>query len=169
MDRFLEFASNNTLLVLALFASFFIVVFYELRRKATGLIDVEAQDAVKLINNGALVVDLRSAEAFGRGHIVNARNVPSDEIEARIPSLGGDVSKPIVAVCDAGVSSRRAVSMLRQKGYESVYSLKQGMTGWTQAGLPVVTGKKTKSKSSKDKSSKSKSSKSKSGKGKKRG
>lgn len=164
MDRFLEFASNNTLLVLALFASFFIVIFYELRRKASGLIDVEAQDAVKLINNGALVIDLRSAEAYGRGHIVNARNVPSDEIDSRLSSLGGDTTKPIVAVCDAGVSSRRAVASLRQKGYESVYSLKQGMTGWTQAGLPVVTGKKTKSKSDKSKSGKGKA-----GKGKKRG
>jgi len=159
MDRFLEFTSNHTLLVLALFASFFIVIFYELRRKASGLIDVEAQEAVRLINNGALVIDLRSAEAFGRGHIVNARNVPSDEIDARLPSLGADTSKPIVAVCDAGVSSRRAVAALRQKGYASVYSLKQGMTGWTQDGLPVVTGKKTKSKSDKGKP----------GKGKKRG
>lgn len=151
MDRFLEFTSNHTLLVLALFASFFIVIFYELRRKASGLVDVEAQEAVKLINSGALVIDLRSAEAFGRGHIVNARNVPSDEIESRISTLGGDTSKSIVAVCDAGISSRRAVSALRQKGFESVYSLKQGMTGWSQAGLPVVTGKKTRSKSGKGK------------------
>lgn len=156
MDRFLEFTSNNPLLVLALFASFFIVIFYELRRKATGLVDVEAQEAVKLINSGALVIDLRSAEAFGRGHIVNARNVPSDAIESRLSSLGGDTSKPIVAVCDAGISSRRAVAALRQKGFASVYSLKQGMTGWTQAGLPVVTGKKTKSKSGKGKSGKGK-------------
>jgi rhodanese-related sulfurtransferase len=164
MDRFLEFSSNHTLLVLALFASFFIVIFYELRRKASGLIDVEAQEAVGLINNGALVIDLRSSEAFGRGHIVNARNVPADEIGSRVSSLGADTSKPIVAVCDAGVSSRRAVAALRQKGYESVYSLKQGMTGWSQAGLPVVTGKKTKSKSDKGKSDKGKP-----GKGKKRG
>jgi rhodanese-related sulfurtransferase len=156
MDRFLEFTSNHTLLVLALFGSFFIVIFYELRRKATGLIDVEAQAAVKLINNGALVIDLRSAESFGQGHIVNARNMPSDEIESRVSSLGADSTKAIVAVCDAGVSSRRAVSALRQKGFESVYSLKQGMTGWTQAGLPVVTGKKTKSKADKGKAGKGK-------------
>ena len=158
MDRFLEFSSNHSLLVLALMASFFIVVFYELRRKASGLIDVEATDAVKLINNGAVVVDLRSTEAFGRGHIVNARNVPADEIESRLSSLGVDKTKPVVAVCDAGVSSRRAVAALRQKGFESVFSLKQGMTGWSQAGLPVVSGKKTKSKGA-----------GKSGKGKKRG
>jgi len=156
MERFLEFAGNHTLLVAALFASFFIAVFYELRRKAGGLVDVDATEAVRLINNGAIVVDLRTTESFGRGHIVNARNVPSDEIESRLSSLGADKSKPVIAVCDAGVSSRRAVAMLRQKGYESVYSLKQGMTGWTQAGLPVVTGKKTRSKSDKRKSDKGK-------------
>lgn len=156
MDRFLEFSGNHTLLVLALFASFFIAIFYELRRKASGLIDIEAQEAVRLINNGAFVIDLRSPEAFGRGHIVNARNVAADEIDSRLASLGGDSSKTVVAVCDAGISSRRAVAALRQKGYESVYSLKQGMSGWTQAGLPVVTGKKTKSKAGKGKSGKAK-------------
>jgi rhodanese-related sulfurtransferase len=54
-------------------------------------------------------------------------------------------------VCDSGVSSTRAVNSLRKKGFESVYGLKGGMTGWSQAGLPVVTGKKTKSKPKKGK------------------
>jgi hypothetical protein len=87
MDRILEFAGNHTLLVTALMASFFLVVFSELRRKASGLINIEAGDAVKLINNDALVVDLRSVDAFSRGHIVNARNIPSDELEAKMSTL----------------------------------------------------------------------------------
>jgi rhodanese-related sulfurtransferase len=40
---------------------------------------------------------------------------------------------------------------LRKMGYETVFGLKGGMNGWVQAGLPVVTGKKTKSKSGKGK------------------
>jgi rhodanese-related sulfurtransferase len=60
-----------------------------------------------------------------------------------------DSSQLIVAVCDAGVSSGKAVNALRQAGFESVYGLKGGMTGWSQAGLPVVTGKKTKAKKGK--------------------
>jgi 3-mercaptopyruvate sulfurtransferase SseA len=35
---------------------------------------------------------------------------------------------------------------MRKSGFESVYGLKGGMSAWSQAGLPVVTGKKTKSK-----------------------
>ena len=146
MDRILEFVSNNLLLSTALVISFFLVIFSELRRKASGLINIEPADAVKLINNDALVVDIRSADAYGRGHIVNARNIPSDELQSKLDSLEKYKSKPIVAVCDAGISSTRVVNTLRQNGFESAYGLKGGMTGWSQAGLPVVTGKKTKPK-----------------------
>jgi 3-mercaptopyruvate sulfurtransferase SseA len=48
------------------------------------------------------------------------------------------------------------VNTLRKEGFESVYGLKGGMTGWSQAGLPVVTGKKTKSKATKSKPGKGK-------------
>jgi len=151
MDKILEFTSNHSLLVLALVVSFFVAIFSELRRKASGMINIDASAAVKLINNGAIVVDLRGAEAYGRGHIVSARSIPHDELEAKGSSLAQEKTKPIVAVCDNGISSTRSVNMLRNQGYESVYGLKGGMNGWTQAGLPVVTGKKTKSKSGKSK------------------
>lgn len=146
MDRLLEFAGNNTLLVLALIISFFVLIFSELRRKAGGLINVEATEAVKLINNDAVVVDLRSVDAFAKGHIVSARSIPLDELDAKLNNLEAVKSKPIIAVCDNGVTSTKAVNTLRTAGFESVYGLKGGMSGWSQAGLPVVTGKKTKVK-----------------------
>ena len=154
MDRILEFASNHPVLVPLLIVSFFVAIFSELRRKATGLFNIDANQAVSLINNGAAVIDMRSSEAFGRGHIVNARNIPRDEIDAKIPSLSDLKSKPVIAVCDSGASSFRVVTSLRQQGFDSVYNLKGGMTSWSQEGLPVVTGKKTKSKSGKGKQKK---------------
>lgn len=156
MDDILEFTSNNTLLVVALLVSFFVVVFTELRRKASGLVNIEPVDAVRLINKDAIVIDLRSADAFALGHIVGARNIPSDELDGKMAQLQQHQSEPIVAVCDAGVTSTKAVNTLRSSGFESVYGLKGGMTGWGQAGLPVVGGKKTKAKKNKDKKSKKK-------------
>jgi rhodanese-related sulfurtransferase len=38
------------------------------------------------------------------------------------------------------------VTALRESGFESAYGLKGGMAAWSQAGMPVVTAKKTKSK-----------------------
>jgi len=151
MDRLLEFTSNNALLVFALMISFFVVIFTELRRKASGMVNVEAGDVVKLINNDAIVIDLRGAEAFSRGHIVNARNIPEDELDSKLAQLQQFKSKSIIAVCDAGVTSTKTVEKLRASGYESVYGLKGGMAGWSQAGLPVVAGKKTKVKRSRKK------------------
>lgn len=151
MDKILEFTSNHVLLVSALMISFFIAVFSELRRKASGLVNVEAGDAVKLINNDAVVIDIRSPDAFARGHIVNAKNIPHDELDGKIEQLEKYKTAPIVAVCDSGVTTTRTVQTLRNSGFENAYGLKGGMLGWGQAGLPVVTGKKTRSKAPKQK------------------
>jgi len=144
MDTYLEFAANHVILVTALTLSFFVLIFSELRRKAGAITNIEPQAAVSLINADAVVIDLRNAEAFSRGHIVNARNIPFDELEANREKLGKMKSKAILAVCDAGVNSGRAVDTLRKSGMESVYGLKGGITAWTAANLPLVTGKKTK-------------------------
>ena len=147
MDKLPEFIGNHTWLVVALMISFFVLVFSELRRKASGMVNIAASEAVSLINNDAIVVDLRNTEAYARGHIVNAKNIPFDEFDARKDTL--DTTRPVVAVCDSGMTSTKAVAMLRQSGFESAYGLKGGMSAWSQAGLPVVTGKKTKSKGKK--------------------
>ena len=146
MDRFLEFTSNHTLLVVALMVSFFVLIFSELRRKASGLINIEPSDAVTLINNDATVLDLRNAEAYSHGHIVNAKNIPFDELDVNGGRVTGFKNKSVVAVCDSGLTSNKAVAALRAAGFEKVWGLKGGMNAWAQAGLPVVTGKKTKSK-----------------------
>jgi len=146
MERFLEFAGNHTLLVLALVTSFLLLVFTELRRKASAVMSIDPTEAVKLINNDAVVVDLRTAEAFSRGHIVNARNIPFDEFEAGTDRLKQFRNKPLLVVCDSGSTSTKAANSLRNSGFASVYGLRGGMSAWGQAGLPVVTGKKTKSK-----------------------
>ncbi len=146
MDKFLEFAGNNTLLVLALVVSFFVLIFSELRRKASGLIAVDPTDAVRLINNDALIIDLRNAETFSRGHIVNAKNIPYDEFDVSQDKIAKLKNKSIVTVCDSGTTSNKATAALRKSGFESVYGLKGGMSAWSQAGLPVVAGKKTKRK-----------------------
>jgi rhodanese-related sulfurtransferase len=146
MDTYLEFTSNHPLLVGALMFSFFLLVFTELRRKSLGLTNIDPQAAVKLINADATVLDLRSKEAFARGHIVNSKNIPFDELSANEDKIKRFKSRPILAVCDAGMTSARAVNSLRKSGIENIYGLKGGIAAWTEASLPLVTGKKTKGK-----------------------
>jgi rhodanese-related sulfurtransferase len=147
MDTYLEFAGNHVLLVSALTLSFLIVVFTELQRKARGVTSIEPQEAVKLINADAVVIDLRSADAFARGHIVGAKNIPHDELDEGMSKLERFKSKPMVTVCDAGMTSTRLVNTLRKAGADNVYGLRGGINAWTQANLPLVSAKKTRSKS----------------------
>ena len=63
-------------------------------------------------------------------------------------------SRPCDFIGCRQISATRAVNELRNAGFESAYGLKGGMNGWSQAGMPVVTGKKTKAKKNKNKSKK---------------
>ncbi len=145
MDRIVEFSTANPVLVGLLMISFFVLIYTELRRKASGIFTVEPADAVALINNDGVVLDLRAAEAFARGHIVNAKNIPFDEFDVNSKRIAKFRKRPIVTVCDTGVSSTKITDTLRKSGFESSYGLKGGMAAWGEAGLPVVAGKKTKS------------------------
>ena len=146
MEQLLEFTSGNMVLVALLMISFFVLIFSELRRKASGMVAVDPTAAVALINNDGIVIDLRSNEAFSRGHIVNAKNIPYADMDGHTEKIEKFKNKPIVAVCDAGITSTKAVTALRNSGFVSAYGLKGGMNAWTQAGMPVVSTKTPKSK-----------------------
>ena len=101
MEKLLLFTGEHTVLVTLLMISFFVLLFSELRRKASGMVAVDPTAAVALINNDGLVLDLRSQESFSRGHIVNAKNIPLDQLEANKAKIERYKNKPVVAVCDA--------------------------------------------------------------------
>ena len=149
MEQFLEFtsSSNNLVLVVLLMISFFVLIFTELHRKASGMVAVEPAAAVALINNDGIVIDRLSSGSFSRVRIVNAKNIPFDELQANKDKIAKYAKKAIVAVCDGGMTSGKVVDSLRKSGIENVYGLKGGINAWTQANLPLVTAKKTKSKS----------------------
>ena len=112
-------------------------MFYELRLRTQGVTHITTADAVRLINKGALVIDVRKPEDFQTGHIVNARNIPSERVQQ-----GGEINKKkdkiLLAVCADGATSGRAASALRKAGYPNAFSLKGGLAGWRADNLPLV-------------------------------
>jgi rhodanese-related sulfurtransferase len=138
MDQLAEFAGSHVLLVLGLLGSFALVVGYELRLKASGLTQVSAGEAVKLINRSAIVLDLRSPEAYRSGHIVNAKNISLAELQADPEQLNKKKSKPLLTVCDTGAQAGKAANLLRRAGFENTFSLRGGIRGWQSENLPLV-------------------------------
>jgi rhodanese-related sulfurtransferase len=137
MAQLVEFTGNNLLLVTGLVAALAAVMFYELRLRAHGATHVTSADAVRLINKGALVIDVRKPEEFEKGHIVNARNVPLEEMQ-KGDAINKQKSKILLAVDADGSSAGRAAGQLRKAGYENAFSLKGGLAGWRADNLPLV-------------------------------
>jgi rhodanese-related sulfurtransferase len=138
MDQLVEFASNHVWLVSGLLIAWFAVMFYELRVRSQGATHISAADAVRLINKGALVIDVRKPEEFAAGHIVNARNVALDRLASGDDAIHKQKAKILLAVCGDGAASGRAAGLLRKAGYENAFSLKGGLSGWRADNLPLV-------------------------------
>jgi rhodanese-related sulfurtransferase len=138
MGQLAEFATNHPFLVLSVVVSLLAVVFYETRLRSQGVTQLSASDAVRLINKGATIIDVRGPEDYGSGHIVNARNIPLPEIEADIGAVNKAKTRALLTVCENGARSGKAAGLLRSAGYETVFSLKGGVASWRAENLPLV-------------------------------
>jgi rhodanese-related sulfurtransferase len=138
MQRLLEYAARHQGLSLFAVAAALAVLGYELRERARGAGAVSPQDAVRLMNQGAALLDLRSAEAFAAGHIRGARNFPGARLESGLDSLKRFKDKPVIVYCERGVSAAPAVRALAQHGFGKVVNLRGGLAAWRAEQLPVA-------------------------------
>jgi len=132
----IKFLSDNILLVAAAVVSGALLIWPVLRRGMGGG-SITPLQATLLMNQNALVLDVRGAADFEKGHMLNARNVPLADLESRIRELEKHKSKPVLIVCDSGNQSTRAAAILRGKGFEQLAVLGGGLGAWQNAGLPL--------------------------------
>ncbi|HET9043017.1 MAG TPA: rhodanese-like domain-containing protein [Burkholderiales bacterium] len=135
----MKFLTENIFLIAIAFVSGAMLVWPLVRRGAAGA-SVGTLEATMLINQkDAIVIDVREPGEFAQTHILNSRNVPLGEIEARIKELERFKDKPVIVSCATGNRSGSAASVLRKHGFTNVVNLAGGVAAWQQAGLP--TGK----------------------------
>jgi rhodanese-related sulfurtransferase len=141
MDRLLEFITANPLLVAAILLMAIAVVAVEIQLRARALLEVSTAEAVRMINRGATVVDIRDQARFDAGHIVEAVHMAPTDLskgeEGRIKKKRG-----VLVICENGSQSYRAVKALRAAGFDGAFSLKGGIGSWQRDGQPLVTGKR---------------------------
>jgi phage shock protein E len=84
----------------------------------------DPQKARAMIAAGALVLDVRTPDEFGGGHLQTATNVPINQLADHLGDVdklaGGDKAKPIVVYCAAGRRAARAKTQLEAAGYTNV-------------------------------------------------
>ena len=140
MAQLIEFALRHPLLVGGTLIAVIAVLVYEIRVRSHSGVAVPAQEAVRLINQGATVVDVREAARFEGGHIVDAVNIAPDELAAKAETRLKK-KRPVLLVCDNGSQSGRLVNTLRKAGFDSTWSLDGGLAAWQRDNLPVVASR----------------------------
>lgn len=96
-------------------------------------------DALAVLNEGAVLVDLRMDElaemkAF---KVPETIRIPHEELAGLMSELPAE--RPLLLADSAGVYTKEAARLLLDRGFTEVACLNGGMLLWDQEGLPVVT------------------------------
>ena len=138
MEQLFEFIGNHPILV----GAFVVILALFVRNEvARGGRSVTPQELVNLVNrDGAVVIDVRDANEYAQGHIVDAVNVPHAALATRVKELEKYKQKPVVLACKMGQHAGAAGTVLRKAGFADVARLKGGVAEWRNQSLPVVKG-----------------------------
>lgn len=106
--------SRSLLLVYLIFGSIFSNLVFATSQQ-------DPSTAWRKINNGAMLIDVRSSKEFHTGHLQYALNIPYQQIVQILNSRNLSKNKEIVVYCRSGNRSNLAREMLIKAGYNNIY------------------------------------------------
>jgi rhodanese-related sulfurtransferase len=138
MAQLLEHLARHQWLVSLAIAAAIAVIVYELRQRTLELAAVSPQDAVRLMNQGAAVLDVRSAEEFASGHLSTARHAPLDKLSDVAEALKRFKEKPVLVYCERGMRASSAIKQLHALGFTKTFNMRGGIAAWRAENLPLA-------------------------------
>jgi rhodanese-related sulfurtransferase len=130
----MSYVTDNWYWIVTAAASGGMLLWQQLQNSGAG---VSPTEAVQLINREkAHIIDVCSPDEFKAGHLIGAKNIPLADL-AGGKGLPGNKTTALVVVCASGMRSGKAVSQLKEMGYENAQSLRGGLAAWRAANLPV--------------------------------
>jgi len=96
--------------------------------------EVSRDEAQKLIEDGAQLIDVRADHEWETSRIPGATHLPLAELAERAGEV--DRERPVVIYCRGGNRSTMAAAALADAGYDAA-KLSEGIVGWAEAGLPL--------------------------------
>ena len=80
--------------------------------------------------NGAVIVDVRSAQEYEEGHLDGSINIPYYDIDENVNRLLKNKEQEIILYCEIGSRSKKAYKRLKKLNYKNVYNLYGGIQNW---------------------------------------
>jgi len=96
--------------------------------------EISRDEARKLIDDGAQLIDVRADHEWEVGRIAGASHVPLPELPQRLGEI--DKDRPVVVYCRGGNRSSMATEALTDAGYDAV-KLSEGIVGWSEDERPL--------------------------------
>lgn len=75
----------------------------------------------ELLQEGGIIIDVRTKAEFSSGHIKGSKNIPLQTLPANLNKLKNK-DKPVITCCASGMRSASAKSMLKSNGFSNVYN-----------------------------------------------
>ncbi len=104
----------------------------------TGIPSVPPTEAQRMVEQGALLVDVREIDEFQQIRIPGATLMPLSTLGTTYRHLPDD--RPVVLYCRSGArSANAAAALIHQAGLTDVHNLEGGILEWYEEGLPIST------------------------------
>lgn len=103
---------------------------------------IDPHQAKRLLDQGAVLVDIREADEYAREHIPGVRHLALSQLDAAdLAALRGHA---VIFHCRSGARTRSNAAALAAKADETcdVFMLEGGLEGWRKAGLPTVVDRR---------------------------
>ena len=97
------------------------------RNRCCGPMEISKEQLDKKVEQGAILVDVRSPQEFKEGHLENAILLPEYEIGENVKEILPNKTKTIIVYCSTGHRGIKAQMILQKLGYEEVYNLCHGL------------------------------------------
>jgi rhodanese-related sulfurtransferase len=85
------------------------------------LLGIKTVDYAQLVNEGAIILDVRSKGEYGSGHIRGSVNIPVDQLGKNLQKFK-DKKRTIITCCASGMRSASAKGILTSNGFLNVYN-----------------------------------------------
>lgn len=95
----------------------------EPKKEVANVNRITCADVNGLVNEGAILIDVRTSEEYNTDHIENAINVNSETIKYTIKKYVDDYNTPVIVYCQSGRRSAKSADILVNLGYTKVYDM----------------------------------------------
>ena len=116
--------------------------------------DLNHQESYKLYNSGLIIIDVRNKSEWQETGIIPgsklvqmltpAMTLRNDFIDKLIDTIGNNKNVEVGIICKSGGRSSATVAMLKEKGYQNIYNISEGVvgngenSGWISRGYPII-------------------------------